>query len=102
MAEIVGTRDASRTTLGWWRRPCGMLRGKLECAQCARIVLEKFAAKVYRVAPSGDSQLVESGLARELGVRVANGAPDHDWHARIDIRGFDFEVLERVQVVHNA
>src|SRR5437879_11225275 len=102
MAEIVGARDPACATRGWWRCPCGILRGKLQCAQRAWIAFEKFTAKVYWVAPSGDGQLVESGLARELGVRVAHGAPDHDWHARIDIRGFDFEVLERVRVVHHA
>src|SRR2546428_6794400 len=54
------------------------------------------------VLTSSDCQLVQRGLACELGVRISNGPPDHDRHARINVGGFDLEILEPVRVVHNT
>src|SRR6266566_2578128 len=101
-AEVVGARDAARATLGQRRSPSGALRCELDGAQRAGIVHKKIAPKIDGVAASGDCQFVESRLACELGVRIADGPPDHDGNARVNVRGFDFEVLERVRVIHHT
>src|SRR5712691_1420728 len=70
--------------------------------QRARIVHEQFAAKVDRVASSSDCQLVERRLACELGVRIADGTPDHNRHSGVNVGGFNLKILERVWVVDDT
>src|SRR6266568_4608271 len=101
-AEVVGARDATRETLTERRSPFGAFCRELDGAKRARIVHQEISAKVHRVAPSGDRQLIEGGFACEFGVRIADGTPDHDGNARVNVRGFDFEVFERVRVIHNT
>src|SRR6266568_5713586 len=65
-AEVVGARDATRETLTERRSPFGAFCRELDGAKRARIVHQEISAKVHRVAPSGDRQLIEGGFACEL------------------------------------
>ena len=97
-AERLVNRDTAEGPLGERLSPTGLLRGQVEDAQVAPMLLEQPAPILQRVEPHGTCQLVHEALNDEAGMRMADRTPPEDRDARLGGMQADPVVRDRLQV----